>query len=631
MTQSDGELGAATGSPGGSRSSLGSPSGASAAVRGEASPERRNRLALTQWLPDSTLVSVRCAGFARAAAWGSEHRLVSTIERLVERIVPQVDDAVLERVLVRAQRGLGSQLRRLGLDKAGLRALLGGPFVVAVGRPALVDGVPMPSIALLLDRRADPDAARRAQATLESLVRRHAPLLDRGRRDPGALTLQSEDLDGYTAQSISGIPVWWAAVDGVVVVSQSRGCLAHCLAVHAGRAAAARDRGDGQADRREVLSVQLHGEPVRQTLQWFWPYELTQILEALGVTGMDGVHVSVGVDERAGDFGRMHIAADLPRTGMIRSAIGAPVDHDVARACPPDTAFYGALRFNPTGARDGLRRVIAELPSPVRRELGRVERHLDEGLEELGLAELNWDRVLGALGRQVTVAVTAPMVSGRPIPEGLLFLETDSASMVAERLVQMIERRGPQRLRQVEFQGRPVWFLRRLGDLPISVSIAARDRHVIVGSSLMSVKAALRRMGSDAADDSLAGSPEFRAATAERASACMFGLVRLREHLPKVYRALRPMIERGIERELGFVPDGLPTTEELDGILVDWTMGVTVDGSGLTIEQRGPVGFGAAMVGAMTAFDRLLEQADAAAATGTPSRQAGRRVRGRDY
>ena len=472
----------------------------------------------------------------------------------------------------------------------------------------------------VIDCRNRPNAIPQLAEAVERLVRSHA-------RRSGPRT--SASIDGHQVSSIEGVSLWWTSVDGVVVLSQSLGCLRDCLQVHAGQADFAIDQSAGARPERTVANLQVHTTPMRQAVAWMLPYEAEPILKAFGWTSVEGASLSIGVGRERGDELVARIGAKLPADGLVRSAIGQPAHHDAARLCSKDALVYATGRFDVRSAMAAGERVLAALPSSLRNELRReVIPELRRELRHIGMTVPEMMQLAGMFGPQWTLSVSAPG-GARVVPEGLAIVESPRPEALVNLLVQAMESAGAGQLKTTKFRGQTIHYLSGLrGEVPVTPAVTTVGQALVVGSTVGAVKGAIRRGEAGATNkDSLAADPEFLAAVAAEAKASMFALVRLRNSLPRFYRMAQPMAEGFVERELGLDPDVLPSSEDLVAALADLRVACTFGDDGMVLRVRGPVGTGALLVGGHAVLADILDGDGA----GTEQRAPKKPTKGRIY
>lgn len=556
--------------------------------------------ALVDLLPASTYAVAQFGGLAACRADAAALPAAALVHRFLDRVPEEVRAEHIDRGIEVAADRVQRALRRLGVGAADLRALLGQPMSLSVGR-LTIEGMG-PSLCLVVDERGAEAALGRCLDALRQSLPQHV----RG------VTIEPVEVGGAALEQIvlpGGPPILFGSLGGCLVVSNSRGYLQEVVAVVRGQApslgAAMRGATTG-ASAPPLASLFVDGRSVMASLQPHLPYETTAWTDALGIGALHTLHASV-----RGGADALHLGLPASSRGLAKVLFAAPADLAFARACSPNTVAFGAGSVDAAGLIAAVHHFIELLPPQPRREL---QRQLTRGLHRAGAAPGELEALTAAFAPQVTCALSLEK-GAVPKPELLLHVGVQDAEAVAALLQRLEAATGDQgvewRTRKVGEQSIRFCNVRAPDGGPqLSPCYVLRADGLWWASDTAALVRALRQV--EQPDDSLAAQPDFveLARTTNGAS----GLLHLR-----LFRAaelgwrgvetwLYPQIDAHSD-ELGFGREALPDAEETARALGTSTLVYRITDDGLTVDSRGPFTLGSLLAAFGAVADEVLLRA----------------------
>ncbi|MCB9876094.1 MAG: hypothetical protein H6835_00700 [Planctomycetes bacterium] len=558
-------------------------------------------------LPASTYAAARFAGLEACRASVQRSSLADLIGNFVGQLPAEVRREHLERGLDEAGEHVRHALQEIGLSPADVRAVLGQPMLVGLGR-VTVEGMG-PSVALMIERGEHGEAIDRCVSTLVHQLPRLGVDVH-----TEAVTIEGHALQRVQAEQ--GPPLFFGPIGSAFCISNSRGYLTEVARVAAGQ-----ERGLAREPRlaplRQLQPSQslaawlVNLESVMTSLAPHLPYEAADFADALGLGRLDHVYWAA-----SGDKELLHVGVGGSEQGLMKALVAAPVDLSFASACSSNTVLFGAGSFDVPGVIDAFQRFTRLLPEQAQEEIQRnLARELGRDLRRAGTSAAEVDALLRAFGGQLGFALSLEK-GAVPKPELLLHLSVADRGPV-QALLQRFEAMTEQRA-HLE------WATRKVGEhevrfcsvpLPeaefqLSPCYALEDGHLWLASDTAALTRALRR--GDDASVGLTAEEDFQ--KVQKRAQGHSGVVHLRAFRAveigwrTVETMVYPMLDSHAD-ELGFDSSALPDTEQLAEALGATTTYYRVDDDGLTVRSEGTFVIGGLLAALGLAGDEVLQRA----------------------
>lgn len=553
-------------------------------------------------LPDSTYAVLEFGGLAACRSAAEALPASAMVRDFLQRLAPDVRADHLDDALEQAAATVRQQLARSQLRASDVRAVLGRPMALAVGRLS-IEGLG-PSVLLAID-----DGPHRR--ALNRVVQWGA---ERLARIAGGGETGEVEIDGSRFHSLrlaEGPTLFAGSVGPCYVVTNSRGYLRDALAVHAGRRPALAAGGRLAALRRELpapalAAVLLNATTVMASLAPHLPYEASEWADALGLGAPD---VLYGAMTAGADL--LHIGIGGSERGLCKALLAGAVDLDFARACSPNTVLFAAWRCDILGAVDAFQRVAALLPASARQDLlGGLRRDIGRELRLFGTNADELHRMFGAFGQQVGLSLALER-GAVPKPELLLRIAVRETSVVGG-LLRALERQLAEAAGVVfksrDVDGRELRFCNlQLPDLPFQLSpcyVLTNDA-LWLGSDAQALVRALRQ---DPAEG-LAAQPDFQQLVAGSRGASGVLHWRLFRAVEIGWRAVETMVYPQLDAQqqwIGFGSDALPDAEAMAHALGASSCCWHVGGDGIAFQVRGTLAAGSLVAALGLVADEVL-------------------------
>lgn len=562
-------------------------------------------------LPASTYAVLEFGGLAACRSAVDDLPAGAVVRDFLHRLAPDVRAEHLEDGLEQAAAALRQQVERMQLRPGDLRAVLGRPMSLAIGRLSL-EGFG-PSVLLAID---DGPYRRALNRVVQWGAQRLAHAAGGG--ETGAV-----ELDGsrFHELRLAEGPVLFAGpVGSFYVVTNSRGYLRDVLAVQAGRQPALAASGRLAALRRELpapalAAVLCNATTVMASLAPHLPYEAGEWADALGLGALDVLYGAMTAGPRGG-VDLLHLGIGGSEHGLCKALLAGAADLDFARFCSPNTVLFAAGRCDILGVVGAFERFAALLPASARQELlGDLRSDLGRELRMLGTTADELHRVLDAFSPQVGFSLALEK-GAVPKPELLLRFAVREATVVGG-LMRRLERHLAQGTgvawKSRDVDGRELRFCNLpLPELPFQVSpcYALTNDALWLGSDAQALVRALRQ---DPAEG-LAAQPDFQQLIADSRGASGVLHWRLFRAAEIGWRAVETMVYPQLDAQkewLGFGSDALPDAEAMAHALGTSSCCWHVDGDGITFRTHGTFAAGGLFAALGFVADEVLARAGA--------------------
>jgi hypothetical protein len=556
-------------------------------------------------LPASTYATVRFGGLAACRAATDAMPLAAAVATFLQNVPAEVRAQHLDEGLQHAAEHLQQHCEQLGLRPADVRAVLGRPMTLALGR-LTVEGWG-PSVALVVETGDAQEAlARVAEWGMQAIV-----------REAGGGTLATAEIGGakfHTLAPKEGPTVWAGTVGGCYVVTNSRGMLGEMLAVAAGKQPALTTatrlgalRGNLPAP--ALASAFVNAARVLSAFVPHLPYEAETWADALGLGAIDAVYWALGADAHGGTD-LFHVGVGGSERGLLKALVAAPADLSFAEACSANTVVFGAATFDAAAVADACPRVLGLLPASAQKELLREVRR---EAKRAGTSLDEIDGIAHAFGSQVAFAIALEK-GAVPKPELLVRVAVRDAKVVGG-LLQQLEA-------MVTGETGLQWKSRKAGEHDVrfcnlqlpEAEMQLSPSYLLTNDALWfaSDTAALVRALRQGRDASLAAQPDFTEVAQAAAGASGVVHCRLFRAAEIGWRTVETLAYPLLDAQkdmLGFGSEALPDSETLAKALGTLTSIYRVDDSGVTTSTRGLLTNGALLAALGLAGDTVLDRA----------------------
>ncbi len=562
-----------------------------------ASPQGAEREAsqkpMASLFPAGSYAFAQFAGLKRCRAASEDLGLVKLVERIAGQFDANLIPPELEQGLGQADRKLG----QMGLDRGQIRSLLQGGIGIGLGRLTIAGKEPAPSLAIAIDIRS-------AQQEAKTLLRTAGKVLG-----SMGVEIETRKMMGQTVYAVALPEATLLATrtSQYLIVSNSSGYLRDCLRCMSGQRPSmvknemlARGR-KHYAGGGELASLFVNVDALAGWICNFVPYEVEEIGEILGVTGLDGIYLAAGTTEN-GSRDVIRLGIKGPENGLIRSVHGKAVTHRAASMCQDDTLFYSTVRLDLSKAEKSVGRIMAALPGQVSREIRKeLHREIGRELKRNGVSPKMLHEIFAALGQELTIAV--PMIGTRTLmPQVVAFVDVKQDG-VEESFAKLLTNTCGVELKQNQFQGRTLHYTSLMVEgVRLSPAFTVQDGMLIGASDLRALKATLR----DKAGKSLSDQAGFQADTSRLAGASMYSTLRLGDNISKLWRIAEPFAEQAQQHGIPIAPEMLPTEEELTAAIGNAVSSLAVGEHGLVVQDDQPLGGGAILAACGRYIDHLL-------------------------
>ncbi|MFY9345888.1 MAG: hypothetical protein WAT39_25575 [Planctomycetota bacterium] len=562
-------------------------------------------------LPASTYAAVSFGGLARCHAAADALPLAAAVHAFLAKVPAEVRAERLDEHLEQATRHVQEALGQAGLRPADVRAFLGQPMTLAIGRMS-IEGMG-PSVALLVEIGDKKAAINRV---VQWCAQRLGELA--GGAEGGEVAIGDARFHSMTMNE--GPVLFAGAIGRYYVASNSRGYLRDLVDVANGRTA-----GLGQSTRLVQLQGQLpapalaalfvNADRVCSAFAPHLPYEAEQWSAALGLGAVDALYAATtaGAD---GGSDLWHLGVGGSERGLLKALVAAPVDLAFAQSCSANTVAFGAGSFDVGAFAGAFHRFAELLPAAARGEMmEELERGIGEALAEFGSSPDEAHKLMAAFGTQLGMALALEK-GAVPKPEMLVRIAVRDPQVVAA-LLQQLEGK-------VSEQSGLEWKTRKADDhevrfvnLPLpEAKLQLSPCYVVTKDSLWlgsDAQALVRALRQDPAA-SLAAQPDFQALATQSKGASGVMHLRLFRAAEIGWRTVETMAYPQLDAhqdEVGFGSDALPDSETMAKALGTSSWVWTVDDAGVTVQSRGTFTFGSLLAAFGACGDEVLGRAGA--------------------
>lgn len=562
-------------------------------------------------LPASTYAVARFGGLAACREATGGMPVAAAVQAFLQKLPAEVRDDHLDRGLEQAAEEVQAACQQVGLRPADVRAVLGRPMTVAVGRLS-VEGFG-PSVALLVE----PGEHRKE---VNRLVQWGAQMI--AQQTGGAVTDEAE-IGGLTFHSLQlneGPVLFAGAIGSCYVISNSRGFLGEMVAVAGGKqppltSASRLGALTAELPAPALASLFLNADRVLSAFAPHLPYEAEAWSAALGLGALDAVYwASTATAHGGSDL--LHVGIGGSERGLLKALLAAPADLSFAKACSANTVLFAAGSLDVPGVVDAFGRFAELLPAAARDEMMReLRRDLGRELRQAGTTPQEVDGIVRAFGSQVGMALALEK-GAVPKPELLVRLAVRDAAVVDVLLQKLegtvTEATGLQwKTRQADAHA--VRFCNvQLQEVQLQLSpcyVLTQDA-LWLGSDAAALVRALRQD----AEQSLAAQPDFQ--DLAKASAGASGVMhwRLFRAAEIGWRTVETMAYPQIDAhrdQLGFGSEALPDAETMAKALGTTSCIYRVDDVGVSFQSHGTLTNGALLAAFGMLGDEVLGRASA--------------------
>ena len=315
-----------------------------------------------------------------------------------------------------------------------------------------------------------------------------------------------------------------------MVLTNCKGYLRECVATCRGELPSYGQSSGYRSSQQQMPSDALVSGHLSLEPLWFagpfLPYEVTDVMDALGISELDGVSFAL-TTQGASSLSVAHIGLKGPKSGVVRSVLGRPASFSSAQLCPSETLFYATLSIDPEEVMASVSRVLDSLPPEVSRDVRRELVHeIDSQLRPVGLSLEELCSMVGLFGPELTLAVTTPG-SASLQPEMIAMIDvvdTDAAQRVVDSALQEADVPDAKLTSYKETEVR-YWNAFKGSPVPYRPALAYHDGKLIVASSARTVKSTLARAVGKR--KSLADQEDFARTTQQAHGASAVAMLRL--------------------------------------------------------------------------------------------------------
>jgi hypothetical protein len=556
-------------------------------------------------LPASTYATWRFGGLAQCRQAATAQPLAAIVQGVLAKLPADAKETRIDAPLDFAADEFASQLEDQGGKVGPLRAALGRPMTLAVGR--LQAEGRGPALALVVDAG---DQRRAINQIVQFAAQRIAA-------DAGGADSRQETIGGHAFHAMTpddGPSLFAGSIGGLYIVSNSRGLLAEMADVAAGRKPSL-----AQASRLGALQGELgapatidsfvHVARLWDSLAPHLPYEWDAYADLLGLGAIDAIYSGCAATADGG-VDLVHFGLRGSERGLLKALVGRPVDLSFAKACSPNTVLFGVASVDSGAVVDAGGRLLAALPPPV-------QDQLRSGLELALLAfesEAEAEATARAFGPQVGFAVS---LEKGAIPKPELVVRAGLREPARVRaLLQQIEadaaRDQGQEWKSRKVDGQEIRYTIAKADgapFQLSPCYAITADALWIGSDVMALVRTLRPAEGAA---TLADEADVQqlAANLDGASGVLHW--RLHRLVELGWGAFEENVSALLDAqkdELGFGSEVLPDPEQLAKALGATSWLLRVDEAGVTLRGRGQLTFGSLYGALGLALDGFLARA----------------------
>lgn len=562
-------------------------------------------------LPASTYASVQFGGLSACRRSATAMPLAVLVDNFLKRVPAETRATRVDQSLDHAAQHLQHHLQQVGLSAADLRAVLGQPMTVAIGRLS-IEGMG-PSVALVIEEGESAAAIGRCTAAIENLARQFGAGIVFDDVKIGDLTVRHATMP-------DGPPVFLGSVGGYFVLTNSRGQLREIADVVRGvQPGLARTTRLADLRRRlpqpALASVFVNTASVASMLDAHLPYEAAAFGAALGLGQCDALYAGTTASARGGSD-VVHFGLGGSERGLMKALVAQPADLGFARLCSQNTVVFAAGSFDAQAVLDAFSHFVELLPAPAREQADvNLRRGLDRGLRRFGTTREAVAGLVHAFGNQVGFALSLEK-GAVPKPEVLVHVAVRDATVVAPVLQQLEA--------MVAERGHVEWKTRKVGEheirfcnvdadeiqLKLSPCYVLTEKALLLGSDAAALVRALRQ--GDQPEESFAAQPDFKALQATAAGGSGVLHLRLFRGVEIGWRTVETMVYPQLDahqQEVGFSSEALPDAESMAKALGTSTFVYNVDDDGITWKSHGTLAFGSLLAGFGALADDLLSRA----------------------
>ncbi|GAB4161095.1 MAG: hypothetical protein Fur0037_27830 [Planctomycetota bacterium] len=561
-------------------------------------------------LPASSYGYLSFAGTGAAARAAREMPARDLVRSVLDALPEDVRQGVVEARLEQAADVVERGLRELGVGPATLRSLLQRPMAIGVGRLTL-GGMGL-SVALLIDCKEHGDDVEAMAGALFDLAKRRV-------RD-----LAAEDVEFAGARLCAikrtGEPMFdllAGRIGDYWVLTNSRGYLREIADVMSGAKhgitrvpSVSESRGRSPA----LASCFLNTGPSLSVLEPHLPYEAAAVGEALGLSGLDGVYAELSASSSGGRQ-LLHFGLAGNPEGLLKTAFRGPLTFEAAKWCSPKAACFATASMDLAAIEPAFEAFSEALPLWMRSRLNAAWRGAGRGLRRSGIDRAELERLFGALGPRVSLAVDlAPLPI--PIPEPLLFVEVRDWEVVKpwlDRLEDSVARAAGSEWRVREANGASIRYceVRPEGGIRLAPCYVHRDGMLVISSQVQNLLSALGRHA-DPSGGSLFTEPDFAAAVQANPHANAFAHLRWFQAAEIGWRFVETNAGRILDAkadEIGFGSEVLPDRDTVAKALGACTIAARINRSGVTLVSTGSLGAASWLAACCACIDEILARA----------------------
>lgn len=562
-------------------------------------------------LPASTYATMQFGGLSACRRSATAMPFAALVDNFLKRIPAASRAARVDHWLDEGAQHVQQHLQQLGLSAADLRAVVGQPMTLAIGRLS-IEGMG-PSVALVIEEGESAAAIGRCMAALENLARQSGAGIVFDDVKIGDLTVRH-------AAIAEGPPVFLGSVGGYFVLTNSRGQLREIADVVRGvQPGLARTSRLADLRRRlpqpPLASVFVNTASVASMLDNHLPYEAAAFGAALGLGQVDALYAGTTASAQGGSD-VIHFGLGGSEHGLMKALVALPADLGFASLCSQNTVVFGAGSFDAQAVLDAFAHFVELLPPAAQRDVDdNLRRDIDRGLRRFGTTREAVAGLVHAFGNQVGFALSLEK-GAVPKPELLLHVAVRDAAVVAPFL-QQLEAMAAER-------GHVEWKTRKVGerdirfcninlddvDLKLSPCYVLTEKALLLGSDTAVLVRALRQV--DQPEESFAAQPDFKALQAAAAGGSGVLHLRLFRGVEIGWRTVETMLYPQLDahkEEVGFSSEALPDAESMAKALGTSTFVYNVDDDGITWKSHGTLTFGSLLAGFGALADEVLSRA----------------------
>ena len=335
-------------------------------------------------------------------------------------------------------------------------------------------------------------------------------------------------------------------------------------------------------------------------------FPVDALLGRLGLGDLEAVALTLSVQ---GGGGRDTLYLDCPgeKAGLLADLAPHAVSPEALTLTPSDALFFLAFTLDAPRFHEHLAGLVGDL-NPAAGE--RYRRDLAAFRDASGI-DVERD-LLSALGDEATFFLSMPSSGGMSLIPDLVFsfriTDEEAWARTRERLTAFLENLSMEVV-ESRFSGRSLRHV-KLPDasIPFSPAFTAESGRLILAGTPMTLKRYLRWR--DAEKPSLIDIEAFGEVmfdVPETASALHFA--NMKRGVELGYGMAIPFLPGFLSREdLPLDPAKLPMTETVAGYVTDASAFLDLNGRGVTLSMRSPIGFGALAALATTAADFFVRE-----------------------